>query len=159
MIVLFIIGVLLLGLGVVLVTGARGSTARGGTAASIEQIESYGFSARMPEDRTARPSLMSVVARLGTVAQRGLGVGDRGIRQELLAAGMYNADPMTIIGYRVLLAIGMAGIWIWYAAANDKSPGIMILGTIFLGALGYMLPVMIIRRRGRKRIAQIDYEL
>jgi len=81
------------------------------------------------------------------------------VRRDLLAAGMYQTDPLTIVGYRVLAAVAAVGVWIWLAASTDISAAVVILGLIFFGFLGWMLPVLVIRRRGRKRTERIEYEL
>jgi tight adherence protein C len=133
-----------------------------GTGETLGQIESYGFAAQPIRDGaetpTARP-IKSLASSIGRFMQTGLGVGELGIRRDLLAAGMYQTDPLTIIGYRVLAALVVVALFIWVSAVNNYPLGLVILGIIGLGLLGWMLPVTIIKRRGRMRIERIEYEL
>src|SRR5262249_39848201 len=126
-------------------------------------IEAYGFAAEpIGQPGVARPAhrpLMGLAQRIGALVQGGLGVGEHGVRRDLLAAGMYQTDPLTIVGYRVLAALALAGLWIWLAAVSSMSPIVIVLGVLFFGFLGWMLPALVIRRRGRKRTERIEYEL
>jgi tight adherence protein C len=162
MVLFFILGVLLLGAGVALLVGALAPGAPA-PVDTVGQIEAYGFAAKPPvaaeAGTTPHRSLMSFVARVGWFVQRSLGVGERGIRRDLLAAGMYQTDPLTIVGYRALGLVGLLVVWIWLAVVWGLAIPILVLGAIVAGALGWMLPVVIVRRRGRKRTAQIEYEL
>jgi tight adherence protein C len=159
MVVILVIGLLLLGAGVALVL--RGTTASGsGTGESLDQIESsYGFSAR-PEaqEPPARP-LTALAGQLGTAVSRVAGSGEHGIRRQLLSAGMYNTEPRTVVGYRVLAAVALTLIWIWASTRSGMSPVLVLLGAIVLGVLGWMAPLLYINRRARQRTEQIDYEL
>jgi tight adherence protein C len=163
MVLIFIVGVILLGTGVALVLGARTAGAAGRGPDTLRQIESYGFAAEpldqgVPTSPT-HPPLMGLAQRIGRLVQGGLGVGEQGIRRDLLAAGMYQTDPLTIVGYRVLAVVAFVGVWIWLGASAGVSAGIVIVGLVFFAVLGWMLPVIIIRRRGRERTARIEYEL
>jgi tight adherence protein C len=155
-----VIGLLLLGAGVTLLL--RGLTFPGGTAESLGQIESYGFAAQPVAGSGSaagnRP-LMGLAARLGGLAQRFVGVGEHGLRAKLLAAGMYETDPLTIVGYRVLAAVLLPVAWIWISTTAGMSGVMTVLGAAVLGVIGWTLPVGILSRRGRQRTERIDYEL
>jgi tight adherence protein C len=157
----FILGVFLVGAGVMLVVRAATVSTRAATAEMIGQIDSYGFAAS-PADgtgsETSRP-LAGLAVRVGGLVQRLLGIGERGVRAQLLAAGMYNTDPLTIVGYRFLAAIAATAAWIWLGVASGMAFPLLVLGAAGLGALGWMAPVIVIKRRGRLRTEQIDYEL
>jgi tight adherence protein C len=161
MIVILIIGLALLGTGVVLLL--RGSAfSSGGTSETLGQIESsYGFAANPNAEGAETPQrgLTALAGNLGEVAQRVLGTGERGIRRQLLSAGMYEVEPRTIMGYRVLAAIGLPIVWIWLGASGGTSPALILLVAVALGALGWMAPVIYVNRRARFRTEQIDYEL
>jgi tight adherence protein C len=77
----------------------------------------------------------------------------------LLAAGMYDVEPTTIVGYRVLSALGAAVLGIWVAVGQGFPPVMLVLVPAALGAIGWMLPVTILSRRARQRTDQIEYEL
>jgi tight adherence protein C len=159
MLFVVVIGLVLLGAGVALLL--RGSTSPSGTGEALNQIESsYGFSTR-PSDATqsrGRP-LGTLAGQLGDAVARVVGTGEHGIRRQLLSAGMYDVEPRTIVGYRVLIGAGLPLIWIWFAASTDTAPALIALGAVVLAGLGWMAPVLYMRRRGRLRTEQIDYEL
>jgi tight adherence protein C len=161
MILFLVIGVILLGAGVTLLL--RGSTMSGGgrTDGTLGQIESsYGFAARpVAETEPPRRPLSSLAAALGEAAARVIGTGESGIRRHLLSAGMYDVEPRTIVGYRVLAALVAAVVWIWLSASSGAAPGLIVLGAGVLGVLGWMVPVVFVNRRARIRTERIDYEL
>jgi tight adherence protein C len=163
MILFLILGVALLGGGVMLLL--RGLTvSSGGTDATLDQIEaSYGFAAteRLPEAGGSEPSrqLKSLAAGIGKLSQRVFGHGEGGIRQQLLIAGMYDTDPLTILGYRVLAAFAGGVIFIWVALTANMAAALVVLGAAVFAVIGWMLPLVVIKRRGRKRTDRIDYEL
>jgi len=159
-VLLFVIGVLLLGAGVVLVLrGASWSS--GGTAETLGQIESYGFAAAPGSDAGAPASnpFMGLAGSLGSLVQRVIGTGENGIRRQLLAAGMWEVEPATIVGYRVLAAAGSLALWIWLAARSDFAPAVAVLGAIAFAVVGWALPMMVLNRRARSRTDRIEYEL
>jgi tight adherence protein C len=160
MVFLFIAGVVLLGAGVMLVLRAR-KWSGGGTAETLGQIESYGFAATPgpgPTTSAQRP-LMSLVSQLGSLTQRVMGTGERGIRRHLLAAGMYDIEPATIVGYRILATAVAALLWIWVALSRGFPGATLVLGAAALGGLGWMLPISYLSRRARQRTEQIEHEL
>jgi tight adherence protein C len=158
MVLIFVIGVALLGAGVVLVL--RSSTpSSGGTGETLDQIESYGFAATAGGATTPSRPLTSLAGQIGSTTQRVLGTGDRGIRRQLLAAGMYDTEPATIVGYRLLTTVGASVLWIFLSLNQGWSSAVVILGTIALGALGWMLPVQYLSRRARQRTERIEREL
>ena len=163
MVIFLIVGVVLLGMGVALVYGSTSARAAGRAPDTLAQIEAYGFAAEpIGQPGVSAPAhrpLRGLAQRIGGFVQGGLGVGERGVRRDLLAAGMYTTDPLTIVGYRVLAALAGVGVWLWLAISSDISAAITILGLVFFGVLGWMLPVLVIRRRGRKRTERIEYEL
>jgi tight adherence protein C len=154
-----IIGIVLLGAGIMLVLRGR-ATPSGGTAETIGQIESYGFAATPAAEAGASSQpLGSFANQLGSLAQRVVGTGERGIRSKLLAAGMYDVEPATIVGYRVLAAAGSAVLWIWLAVSRGWNGAFIVLGVIAFAAIGWALPVAILGRRARQRTDQIEREL
>jgi tight adherence protein C len=160
MVLIVVIGVILLGAGVMLLV--RASTFASDTGDSLDQIESsYGFAARGPgeaREPATRP-LNALAGQLGLAVSKVVGSGEHGIRRQLLSAGMYDVEPRTIVGYRVLAAVGAPLLWLWLSTSGGASPGIVVLGTAVVAGLGWMLPVVFVNRRARARTEQIDYEL
>ena len=157
MLILVILGVILLGAGVVLLVSSTSSS--GGN--TVGQIESYGFSAPTGGDPNApsQRAFGALASSLGSVTQRAMGTGEQGIRRQLLAAGMYDVEPATIVGYRVLAAVVGAALGLWLTAGAGKPIIIILLGTVALAGLGWALPVFYLSRKARMRTEQIEYEL
>jgi tight adherence protein C len=159
MFLLLAIAVILLWVGVMLLL--RASAPSGGTSETLGQIEtSYGFAASGIADvEPPRRPLSGLAGKLGEAAARVVGTGERGIRQQLLSAGMYEVEPRTIVGYRVLAACAATVIWVWFSLSSGMSGAVVVLGAAVLGVLGWMAPVIFVNRRARLRTEQIDYEL
>ena len=160
MILILILGLLLVAGAVALILqGWRFSHAR--TAETIEQIGAYGFSAKRSVE--AESSAQNAVARIadsvGSLAPSVASGGQRAIRKQLMAAGLYDTSPRMIVGYRILLSVGLPLVWLWLAAATGFPFGIIVVGVIFLAIVGWILPMLVLNRRARERMNKIDYEL
>ncbi len=161
MILLLILGLLLVAGAVALILqGWRFSHAR--TAETIEQIGAYGFSAERhveaaPDQSTG--AVARIADRVGSLAPSVAAGGQRAIRKELIAAGLYDTSPRMIVGYRILLAAGLPIGWLWLAAATGFPFGVIGVGVIFLAIVGWILPMLVLKRRARQRTDAIDYEL
>ena len=161
MILILILGLLLVGGAVALILqGWRFSHAR--TAESIEQIGAYGFSAERhveapPDQRTG--AVAKIADRVGSLAPSVAAGGQRAIRKELIAAGLYDTSPRMIVWYRILLAGGLPLLWLWLAAVTGFPVAMVVIGVLFLAFTGWILPMLVLKRRARQRTEAIDYEL
>jgi tight adherence protein C len=160
-ILILILGLLLLaGAVTLLLQGWRFTQGR--TAQSLEQIGAYGFSAE-PQAESAHAkqgsALQQLADRVGALAPSVLSGGQGSIRNQLIAAGLYNTSARMVIGYRLLLAIGLPLGWLWLAAATGFPFGLIVLGVIFSAIVGWALPMIVLNRRARERTDAIDYEL
>jgi tight adherence protein C len=162
-ILILLLGLLLLAGAVALLLQAwRFSHAR--TSEALGQIAAYGFSAEpvvaQAAPTTGAPHTVQRIAdRVGGIAPGLLGSSEKAIRQQLIAAGLYTTSPRMIVGYRILLAIGLPIVWIWFSATVGFTFALILLGAVFLGVVGWILPMLVLNRRGRQRAEQIDYEL
>jgi len=162
MVLIIILAVVLVAAGIALLFQGLGFAGGRGSTDTIGQIESYGFTAqanRQPGMAEAPRHTEGVAAKIGRLLQGVVGVGEHGIRRDLLAAGMYETDPLTVVGYRVMVTAGFVVFWIWIGALRGFPFFVLLLGGVILGLLGWMIPITFIRRRGRQRTAQIDYDL
>ena len=163
MILILILGLLLLaGAVALLVDGFRFSQER--TSQTLEQIAAYGFAAeeRVDASPVAQPTtaVARIADRVGSFAPTTLISGERNtIREKLIAAGYYNTSPRMIIGYRILLGLGLPLLWLWFAAATGFPFGFTVFGVIFLAIVGWLLPMLTLNRKARERTDAIDYEL
>jgi tight adherence protein C len=162
LILIFILGVVLLAGAIALILqGWRFSQAR--TTGTLEQIGAYGFSAKThieaPEGRQPVGKVAQIADSIGSVAPSILSGGQRAIRKELISAGLYDTSPRMVVGYRILLAVGVPLAWLWLAAAVGFPFAMIVLGVVFLAIVGWILPMLILKRRARDRTDAIDYEL
>jgi tight adherence protein C len=153
---LFFVAVCVVGL-VRLVAGQRARAIQ-----RVAEIQAYGSSAQSPLAATGLPvegstnGLSDLAARIGGVVVRRFGrVRESDLRAELMAAGMYRMSPRTLLGYRVLAAI-MFPVLVLAVGPGGSLSVLLALATI---GLGWMLPLMVVRRLARRRMDQIDRAL
>jgi Flp pilus assembly protein TadB len=80
--------------------------------------------------------------------------------KDLNAAGIYSVSPEVIDGYRLLAGGGLAGLALLYATVLSGGFSLLALAiTLACAFLGWDLPALVIRRRGRDRLGRIDRQL
>jgi tight adherence protein C len=159
--------ILLLLLGIVLAGIATALLARGVVNSSfrsmppVAQIQRYGFSRRSRGERT-KVQLGGLVDRAAD-SVGGRFVGRFGqtddVRRQLVAAGMYRVTATKFLGYRILATVGLPLIWIWFSTTTSLSPLLTFVGILACAALGWVLPLRIVKDRAKRRLLEIDYEL
>jgi tight adherence protein C len=126
------------------------------------QIEAYGFDASQT-DEVARPltgRVDALAATLGAMlARRMKNFREDALRKELQAAGLYNWNARKFVGYRLLATIALPLLWLWYASTSGAGPLRFIAGFLFFVALGWQGPVVLVRRRSRRRLDEIDMQM
>ena len=164
MILILIIGLGFTVLSVVLLLRAF-SFARSRSAATVESIDSYGFTGRteavlLRSRRKARTSVDDYVTRLGEFVSRHFGgLDNEHVRRELVGAGLYSLSPRKFAGYRAICAVGVPALCIW-ALAQTGQPIPVVLGLGVLSVfLGWRVPRIIVQARGKRRQTEIDYQL
>ena len=159
MILLLLIGIALTGIGAALI--ARAVVNPGVRAAApAAQIQRYGFT----RSRKERPKadIGGLVDRAAdSVGERFVGRygGGDEIRRQLVAAGMYRITASKFFGYRILATIGLPLIWIWFSITTSRSGLVALVGTAACAFLGWVMPLRIVKDRGKRRLSEIDYEL
>jgi tight adherence protein C len=128
----------------------------------IAEIEAYGASAHPALATTGLPTdapssgLSDLAGRIGGVVVQRFGrVREADLRAELMTAGMYGVSPRTLLGYRVLAAIMFPALVLTLGSGSALS---LVFALVMIG-LGWMLPLVVVRRRARKRIDLIDQAL
>jgi tight adherence protein C len=162
MTLLLIIGIVLAGLAVgMLVSGVARSS--GASSVLPRRIQTYGFTRRSAEDEDGsgvRERLDDVATKMGAVfASRSAGRGTERIRKDLIAAGLYNVTIGKFFGYRILCAVGIPLLWIWFAVTAGVTPPLAVLCTILIGVVGWVIPATLVRKRAQQRLDEIDYQL
>jgi tight adherence protein C len=164
LVLLLIIGLTLLGLAIVLVLRAF-NVVRLRSTAIIGQINAYGFERRrrrlLPEVHgSLRSSIDDFAGTLGdTVATRFSGLSEENLRRELVAAGLYSLTPRRFLGYRVLSTLGAPALWLWTATITGQAAPMIVLGVLGGFVIGWIVPIVLVRNRARKRLDRIDYQL
>jgi tight adherence protein C len=128
----------------------------------LREIADYGFDSDPIEEGHGRPSFK---VRLGIVAER---IGGWAMKRvptlpalktnELSAAGFYDLTPERAHGYRVLGAVGLP-VFFFLLMASSGLSSLKILLVVVTAAMGWQLPGIMIHRRGKTRLEEIDRQL
>jgi tight adherence protein C len=157
-IVLLLLGLLLLGTAVALVS--RGViVARLRTIDTLGQIGRFGFGGggELQPVGGLRGFIDSAAAGLGLLITEHLRILDEErLRRNLISAGMYRTTPRTVVGYSLLCAVGLPALWVWLAIAAGASATLTILATIFLAFIGWFGPGFLVQRSAESRLYRID---
>lgn len=128
----------------------------------LGNLTAYGFAGTtrpVPQSRALSGALNGLARSLGAIAAgRMKGLSEAAMRRELMSAGMYKLNPVTLIGYRVICALCFPAL-LWFVTAGRMGGLLAFAGTVLLLITGWIGPMTVIRRRARARLAQIDYEL
>jgi tight adherence protein C len=127
---------------------------------SIGRIAAYGYAGELPADVAERESLITrLIVGLGSIAERSASTERREqVRKLLLAAGFWNTNPATVLGYRVLatMALGTAMLW---STAGNWSPFFVVVGSAYAAGIGWFGPMFLLKRRARGRTEHIELQL
>ncbi len=160
---MFIVGVLLFAVSGRLVARAI-SAPRVQLKEHLIAISEYGFASR-PEVgvETSRAQLkdkLAVIAdRLGRWVMAHLTALPALQRGQLAAAGFYKSTPEAVHGYRALAAISLATLVLLYALMTGALSTMVLAIVVAAIAAGWQLPAVVIKSRGKARLAEVDKEL
>ncbi len=140
------------------------SMPRARTSQTLGRIDAYRFSTAEPVEIEPRRPLMDLLDRLAIAV--GTRVGERfpslrpdEIRTVLMGAGFYKTPPLRFLGYRVLAAIGMPFLWLWFAPMIGVPSALATLSIPGAAFGGWWLPLKLVRLRADRRYDKIDREL
>jgi tight adherence protein C len=132
-------------------------------AEHLGDIEAYGFPGdgdQAAGGQAWRPPLAGIAEKIGAALSRRLGNARTAESERLLVrAGLYDTSPEAFLGYKALASICASALWLWMASARGTPPGLTILALALTLLAGWILPVSVVRRRGDRRLQQIEYEL
>jgi tight adherence protein C len=162
MLIFLLLGILLCGATVAFAARAFsvGAVRREG---NLAQIDSYGFARDLPEadaqPRGPRAMLDSVAKTLGKLAiSRSSSARTAEVRTMLRMAGLYRTEVESFVGYRLIASIGLPVLLLLLSASGGLSVRTFVL--VFMGGvLGWVGPGMVLKRRGAKRMHEIDLEV
>jgi tight adherence protein C len=129
-------------------------------AARIEQLGAYGYEAVTPLDGDAADAAQGPLTRLARVLGDALGdrlggVKEADMRRLLVSAGMYGVSVRTLIGYRLLAALGLGAFGLILSSNVFARAAI----GAFLALCGWTFTLTYIRSRGRSRAQEIEREI
>jgi tight adherence protein C len=132
-------------------------------AARIGEIQAYGFAGNgaQPEQDSDTGRL---VDRLAAVVGRAVAAHtsrfkEAEVRIQLMTAGLYTTAPRTFLGYRVLAAVAAGGAMLWLTSSGKSSGLMVIVGTAAFATAGWTIPMTVVRRRGERRLEQVEVDL
>jgi tight adherence protein C len=160
-ILLLVVGMGLIGVSVALLVRAAAAS-RTETVRSLARLRSYGYGTATQADKQSKPGIrVDTFAGIvgGFMTQRFDRLREDELRIVLHSAGLYQLTPRKFIGYRLLAACALPLLWVWFSSGGSAGPLRILLGCVVAASLGWRLPVFVMKRRGRARLAQIDYEL
>jgi tight adherence protein C len=159
---IFLVGLLLVGTTMALVARAL-AMPRLRAQETVTKIGDYGFAsgtAETVQEGTLVGAFDGLASILGTAFS--LRRGEKGAvsaRKLLMAAGMYNVDPRRLVGYQLITGGGFFALWLWLWASAGLSPLLAVLGGIGGTFIGFRAPLIIVGRRARMRLEEIEYDL
>jgi tight adherence protein C len=155
------IGLLLLGAAVAMLLRAV-ALPRLRMEGQVRQIETYGFS-EDPEPAAgaqagSRP-LAAIAEGAGRWAMSHAGMLKPLERRELMAAGMYDLSIERTHGLRVIVTVALSVTILLLVLAGGSLSPLTILLVSTLAAIAWLLPAVVIRTRGQRRLDQVDAAL
>jgi tight adherence protein C len=130
-------------------------------ATRLEQLGSYGYAGADPApagvpEAPARGVVPAAALRLGELLSERTGrATEAELRHDLLAAGLYSTSPRALVGYRALGAL--CGVCFGFVIGSSFIASVLFGGCF--GALGWILPLTYVRRKGKQRARIIDREV
>jgi tight adherence protein C len=131
-------------------------------AAQVRQIDTYGFESQETEPTAGKPHS----SRLGALAERAgrWAIGSVSMlkpleRRELLAAGMYEHSVERVHGWRVLAALALPALVLALELAGGSASVLTVAVVCAVAALAWRLSALIVRRRGQRRMDEVDRAL
>ncbi|MDQ6834942.1 MAG: type II secretion system F family protein [Actinomycetota bacterium] len=131
--------------------------------AHLYNIKDYGFETAFEgRDLSAtehlKRSVRKLARRTGTFLMRrfpNIPALDKG---EMAAAGFYDVELEVVHGYRALAAVGLPATFLLLMSSGSIS-GMQLLLIAMSAAAGWQLPAFVIRKRGSKRLEEIERQL
>ena len=133
--------------------------------AHLREISDYGFDSiddgilLSPTERF-KQSVRELATKLGRSMMSSVPMLPALEKTEITAAGYYVISPEQVHGYRLMAAFGLPlGLFLLLAASATPMTGLPLLLLLTSIAAGWQMPAFMIRKRGTKRIDEIERAL
>src|SRR4051812_2730470 len=160
MILIALFALALLAMTVTLLTRA-GALPRMRAARRLNEIAAYGGAgSTIAGEGAPRHAVLleELASQLGSIVARLVGAREDDLRRHLMAAGVYRLTPTALLGYRALATLLLPAVSLSLAPGDWTLPmRIALVG--FACWCGWALPLVLLQRRARKRLYDIDYAL
>jgi tight adherence protein C len=126
-------------------------------------IDVYGYATPTESEldvAPARRTLDGIAGAIGDfLAARSSSLREDEVQRRLVAAGFFKIGARRFLGYRVLLAITVTLLLVWFLVVLGTSVGVAIVFAIVGAGIGWLAPGFILGRRARRRLEEIDYAM
>jgi tight adherence protein C len=131
---------------------------------TLDQIAAYGFHSRAPGEeetpdvRSALEELAKATGERALARSEGLRASEKGLRELLNSAGMYQTSVASFVGKRILsVSAGMTLLIL--LSLGGRLDTRTFFGAAMTAVMGWYMPYVRVQRRARLRIEQIDREV
>jgi tight adherence protein C len=130
-------------------------------SAAVGRIAVYGYHGVAADSEVRRAPLATrLAAVVGQWVTRSASEEQESeIRRLLMAAGAWNATPAMVAGYRVFAALSFGVSLMWLAGKAGLPPIAAVGGGIYMGIVGWRMPLIVLKARARQRLERIELEL
>jgi tight adherence protein C len=161
--ILLLLGLLLLGLATAVAVRAV-ATPRLAAAERAAQIGAYGFADAEAVEGAAiggiAPAVDALAGLIGSVvAPRLRRFSEADVRNRLMGAGFYGTAATTFLGYRILSATCLPLAALLLSLAGGLATAIAVLFVSVTALAGWFGPVVVVRDRATRRLAEIEADL
>jgi len=128
---------------------------------SLGQIEAYGYRQTGGAEASEQtPALPQIARRLGDLLNGGAAEKrEAEMRRLLMSAGVWNVEPASFVGYRMLAATATGLLAAWGLASGGSGMFVVVLLAGYAAVMGWIAPVVILKSRARRRLERIEIEL
>jgi tight adherence protein C len=130
--------------------------------AQVRQIETYGFESQEAEQSAVEPRstpLGALAERTGRRAMASVSLLKPLERRELLAAGIYEHTVERVHGWRVMAALGLPALVLALELVGGSASVLTVVVVCAVAVLAWRVSALLVRRRGQRRLDQVDRAL
>jgi tight adherence protein C len=131
-------------------------------AEKLGLIDVYGYTAVKSEFEVApaRRTLDGIASTIGDfLGSRLSGLREEEVQRRLIAAGYFRIGARRFLGYRVLLTVALPVVAVWLLILGGASAGEVVIFAMIAAVAGWLGPSILLGRRARSRLADIDYAM